>query len=204
VRGGRFWAYVGAVLGAGASVAANVAHSFVPPVGAGMAWRPPAGAVIGAMLWPIFLLVAVEILSRVDWPTGPVWICVRWIGLLPVACVAALVSYRHMSGLLTAWHEDYLTAMVGPLAVDGLMVMATAALVATRPVPDPDSTAEAIAESTDPTLSRLLRAIADQELLARPSAEAIRKHLGIAAARARALRDILRGPNPTGPVEEAA
>lgn len=31
---GRVWAYVGAVLGGTVSIAANVAHSYVPPDGA--------------------------------------------------------------------------------------------------------------------------------------------------------------------------
>jgi hypothetical protein len=31
---GRGWAYVGAVLGGSVSIAANVAHSYVPPTGA--------------------------------------------------------------------------------------------------------------------------------------------------------------------------
>jgi hypothetical protein len=164
-----------------------------------VAWRPPVGAVIGATFWPTALLVAVEILTRVDWPDLPRWVALRYGGLVPVTGVAAFVSYRHMAALLTAWHEDPMTAMLGPLAVDGLMVMATAALLATRPVVDPAP----VTESADPTLSRLLQAIRDGQLPARPSGEAIRRHLGIASARARALRDTLRSPDPTGPVEEA-
>ena len=163
-----------------------------------MAWRPPAGAVIGATWWPTALLVAIEILARVDWPDRRRWVALRYGGLVPVAAVAALVSYRHMAGLLTAWGEDAITAVVGPLAVDGLMVMATAALLATRPAPDPTPTAE----STDPTLARLLQAIRDQDLPDRPSAEAIRRHLGIGATRARALRDHLRVGSSPVPVED--
>jgi hypothetical protein len=56
--------------------------------------------VVGAIVWPVFLFVAVEILARVVWPHGWSWGFVRWAGLLPVAGVAAFVSYRHMSGLL--------------------------------------------------------------------------------------------------------
>jgi hypothetical protein len=189
---GRPWAYLGAILGALVSVAANVAHTFVPPPGAGVAWRPPAGAVLGATWWPTALLVAVEILARVDWPDERRWIVLRYGGLVPVAGVAAFVSYRHMAGLLASWHEDPVTAMVGPLAVDGLMVMATAALLATRPALDPES----IAAAADPIRTRLTQAIAEGLLPARPSAEAIRKALRIGAGRARALRDELRRPDP--------
>src|SRR5205814_2135801 len=49
----------------------------------------------------------------------------------PVALVAAFVSYRHLSGLLAHYGEEPLAAWTGPLAVDGLMVVATGALIAT-------------------------------------------------------------------------
>jgi hypothetical protein len=60
------------------------------------------GAVIGATFWPTALLVAVEILTRVDWPDLPRWVALRYGGLVPVTGVAAFVSYRHMAALLTA------------------------------------------------------------------------------------------------------
>lgn len=190
---GRGWAYAGAVAGAAVSLAANVAHAFVPPAGA-MAWSPPAGAVISAAWWPIALLIALEILIRVDWPDGWQWVLGRYAGLAPVAAVAAVVSYRHLSGLLASYGtEDTVTRTIGPLAIDGLMVMATLALMASRPAPVPDP----IATEPDPIRARLLQAIAAAELPARPSADAIRRHLKIGAATARRLRDSLR----TGAVE---
>lgn len=127
---GRGWAYGGAGLGGAVSVAANVAHSYLPPAGAPAGWRPELGAVLGAVFWPVALFVAVEIFARVSWPAGKRWVALRFLGLLPVALVAAVVSYRHLSGLLTHYREDGLTAVIGPLAVDGLMVMATGALIA--------------------------------------------------------------------------
>jgi hypothetical protein len=128
---GRGWAYAGALLGAGVSVAANVAHSYVPPAAAGPGWSPHTGAVVGAVFWPVALLVAIEVLARVPWPNAARWTVVRFGGLGPVALVAAVVSYRHLSGLLSYYGEDGITSTVGPLAVDGLMVMATGALLAT-------------------------------------------------------------------------
>lgn len=130
---GRGWAYAGAILGGAVSVAANVAHSYVPPEAG---WRaaaggPEPGAVGAAVFWPVALLVAVEILARIPWPDGWRWTAVRFGGLLPVALVAAFVSYQHLSGLLGHYGEDPVTSHVGPLAVDGLMVLATAALLAT-------------------------------------------------------------------------
>jgi len=128
---GRGWAYLGITLGGLVSIAANVAHSYVPPTGVSPGWTPPAGAVVSAFFWPIFLFVALEILARTRWPKGWGWYALRFLGLLPVAIVAGVVSYRHLAGLLAFYGEDPLTATIGPLAVDGLMVVATGALIAT-------------------------------------------------------------------------
>ena len=125
---GRGWAYVGAIGGGAVSIAANIAHSFLPPGGANPGWHPEPGAVIGAVVWPVFLFIAVEIFIRTAWPTGWSWHLVRWAGLLPVAGVAAFVSYRHLSGLLAHYGEEPVICIIGPLAVDGLMVMAAGAL----------------------------------------------------------------------------
>lgn len=128
---GRGWAYTSAILGGLVSVVANIAHSFVPPANATTGWRPEIGAVIGAMMWPVLLFLAIETLARTPWPHGLNWHLVRWLGLLPVALVAAFVSYRHLSGLLAHYGEEPLVVRLGPLAVDGLMAMATGALIAT-------------------------------------------------------------------------
>ncbi len=147
---GRGWAYIGAALGGTASIAANVAHSYVPPAGALAGWTPQTGAVVGAVFWPVALFVVTEILARVVWPSGRGWMVVRFGGLLPVALVAALVSYKHLAGLLLSYGEDAVTAHLGPLAVDGLMVMATGALLATarRTTAVTEEEAPAVAEVT--------------------------------------------------------
>jgi len=119
---GSRWAYVGAGLGVVASVAANIAHALIPG-------QHHAGAVLGAAFWPLALVVALEILTRVEWPDSRRWDVLRWGGLLPVALVAAIVSYRHLSGLLAYWGEDPVTVAIGPLVVDGLMVLASGALL---------------------------------------------------------------------------
>src|SRR5690606_39119284 len=127
---GRGWAYAGAIGGGAVSIAANVAHSFLPPDDAPQGWTPETGAVIGAVVWPVFLFIAVEIFVRNIWPKGWSWVLLRWVGLLPVAGVAAFVSYRHLSGLLAHYGEEPIICIIGPLAVDGLMIMSTGALYA--------------------------------------------------------------------------
>lgn len=127
---GRGWAYTGAILGGLISIAANVAHSFVAPPGAPANWAPKPGAVIGSTFWPILLFIGIEILARVRWPQGFWFTVLRFGGLLPVAGIAGIVSWRHLRALLLFYGEDEIVAFLGPLAVDGLMVMATAALFA--------------------------------------------------------------------------
>lgn len=128
---GRGWAYTGAILGGAVSIVANIAHSYVPPTGAPTDWTPQKGAVTGSVVWPVILFFAVEILARVKWPNGQWWAVLRFGGFLPIAFVAGFVSYRHLSALLVFYGEDPLTAVIGPIAIDGLMVMATGALIVT-------------------------------------------------------------------------
>jgi len=139
---GRGWAYTGLVLGGTVSIAANIAHSFIPPTDSPAAWAPEPGAVVSAIVWPVFLFIAIEILARTAWPAGKAWRALRWGGLLPVALLAAFVSYRHLSGLLDHYGEEPLVVVFGPLAVDGMMAMATGALIATgrRRTPTPTPT----------------------------------------------------------------
>jgi hypothetical protein len=82
-------------------------------------------------------LLALEVLTRVQWPAGFWWWgFARYVGIGAVASVAAVLSYRHMAGLLTSWGEDWWNAHLGPLAVDGLMLIAATALLAiSRPKP---------------------------------------------------------------------
>ncbi|MEV5767160.1 hypothetical protein AB0L34_21725 [Micromonospora sp. NPDC052213] len=164
-RPSRGWSYLGLILGGLVSVAANIAHSFIAPDGAPENWSPEPGAVVSSIVWPLFLFIAIEILARTPWPTGWGWNVLRWVGLPPVALVAAFVSYRHLSGLLDHYNEETLVVWFGPLAVDGLMLMATAALLATGkrttrpidPVPALVPATRAEASSSDIPASPLVR-----------------------------------------------
>lgn len=137
-RGARAVAWLAFVVGIAASVAANVAHAFyATPAqldawqrqGGVGEWHPEPGSIVAAGFWPLALLLAVEVLSRVRWQPGAWWALARYGGLLLVALVAAVLSYRHMAGLLTVYGEDSLSAHLGPLAVDGLMVLSGFALL---------------------------------------------------------------------------
>ncbi|MFI7069511.1 helix-turn-helix domain-containing protein [Micromonospora sediminicola] len=121
---GRGWAYAGAILGGAASVAANVAHSYIGP-------DPSALEVAFSIFWPSALFVCVEVLARVAFPRGFGYAALRFVGVSLVALVAAIVSYRHLSGLFEHYGEDPVTVTIGPLAIDGLLAVCSAALILT-------------------------------------------------------------------------
>jgi hypothetical protein len=120
---GKAWARFGFGFGVSASLAANVADVLIRP-------HEPIGGVLSAAYWPLALLVALEVIARVSWPVGRKWWALRYGGLTTVAAIAAILSYRHMVGLLGYYGEDSFSADIGPLAVDGLMVVCSAALLA--------------------------------------------------------------------------
>jgi hypothetical protein len=124
-RGASGVAWLAFGLGIIISVSANVGHIW-------FVTKPSAEAMVSAMVfaafWPIALAVAVEVLSRVTWPAA-----FRWPGLLGtvlVGGVALVVSYRHMNGLLLYFGEAELSAALGPIGVDGLLIVGGFALLA--------------------------------------------------------------------------
>jgi len=124
-RGASGVAWLAFGLGIIISVSANVGHIwFVSKPSAEAMWS----AMVFAAFWPVALAVAVEVLSRVSWPAG-----LRWPGLLGtmlVGGVALVVSYRHMNGLLIYFGESWLSAALGPIGVDGLLIVGGFALLA--------------------------------------------------------------------------
>lgn len=125
-RGAAATAWLALVLGIGASVGANILHTLTV-IGSGGGGLPQ---VAGAAFWPVALVVAIEVMARVRWPQSVGYALVRFAGVGAVAIVAAVVSYRHMSGLLAYWGEDPLSAHLGPIAVDGLVTVGALALLA--------------------------------------------------------------------------
>lgn len=121
--GGRVWAYVGTVIGAGLSIWANVEHSYVPPKGAPETWSPETGSIIFSVFWPICTIIVLELISHAVVLRGWRWAGVRYGALLPVAVVSGVVSYVHISALLKHYGNEKIVYQLGPLAVDGLMVL---------------------------------------------------------------------------------
>lgn len=127
---GRVVAWSGFVFGSVMSIAANVLHTWLPAAYQPPGWSPALAAQIGAAVWPIGLLLSVEVLSRVRWPRARLWTLARFGGTGAVALGSATISYGHLRDVLLAWQYDPLAAAVGPLALDGLMVISGFALLA--------------------------------------------------------------------------
>ncbi len=207
---GRRFAYAGVCLGLAVSVWANIADAMVKPETlparwpAGKAWHADPGAIGTAAFWPLALFLALEVLSRTSWGTGRGLLVAR-AGVGLVAVVAAVVSYLHLHGLLgDVYGQPAVPALIGPLAIDGLMAVSAAALLAGGHPPteqggelevQADAPTEAPVrvvaaariprqEATVPVLDRARAAIAAGDLPAAPSGNALRKHLGIGATRA--------------------
>ncbi|MFC3892107.1 DUF2637 domain-containing protein [Lentzea rhizosphaerae] len=128
--GGRLVSWVGFVFGSIMSVAANVLHTWLPAAGMAPGWTPGIASQVGAAVWPIGLLLSVEVLSRVQWQTGFWWSLARYGGAGTVALGSAVISYGHLRDVLAAWGYGTLAAHVGPLVLDGLMVISGFALLA--------------------------------------------------------------------------
>jgi hypothetical protein len=140
--GGQLVAWTGFVFGSVMSIAANVLHAWLPADQHPPGWTPPLTTQIGAAVWPIGLLISVEVLSRVAWPAGWQWALARYGGAGTVALGSAIISYGHLHGLLQAWGYGWLGSAVGPLVLDGLMTVSGFALLAQSAMPATDATPE--------------------------------------------------------------
>lgn len=138
---GQLVAWLGFAFGAFVSIAANVMHALIPRPPDGLSeeaakawtapedWAPDMVAVYGAAVWPLMLLLAVEVMSRVRWAEGWGWSLARYGGVGTVGLGSAIISYGHIRDVLLAWHYGDLGAHIGPLVVDGLMVISGFALL---------------------------------------------------------------------------
>lgn len=119
-------AYLSLLVGAGLSVAGNLADTYrvrgdlVDAVDIALAIGPPLAT----------LLVAELFVSQ--WPRAWSLQAVRWGGTITVGSLAMVVSWLHLSELLAARGQTALVAILWPLAIDGLAIMAMAKLLAMR------------------------------------------------------------------------
>lgn len=136
--GARFVAWAGFIFGAAVSVIANILHAWIPPVlpeGGdpikwAAEWAPSFAEQAYGAAFPLILLLSVEGVARIPWPRGIGWVAVRVIGGAVVALGSGVISYSHLHDLLTSFRYDWLSAAVGPLVIDGLMLVCGFGLLA--------------------------------------------------------------------------
>jgi len=85
----------------------------------------------GAAVWPILAFRAIEILIRMLWERRFSHYLTRALILIP-GIPAIIVSYAHQYSLLIAMGETGIVPIVGPIAIDGLMIGCTLAILVTR------------------------------------------------------------------------
>jgi hypothetical protein len=119
--------WTGFAFGAAISIAANWFHTWLPAATDG---PPGLAPQIGAAVWPVALIFAVEVLARVRWPRGAWWGIPRYLGTGIVAAGSWLISYGDVRDVLLAWHYQPAAAAFGPLVLDGLMIVCALALLA--------------------------------------------------------------------------
>jgi hypothetical protein len=127
--GARLVAWAGFLFGTVVSVGFNVLAAFLVPEDAAAGWRPDVWTILGAAVWPLALLISIELLARVPWPETPMAKVIRYGAMTVVALFAAAISYQHIRSVLLAWRYNELSSGVGPLVIDGLMVLAGYAMV---------------------------------------------------------------------------
>ena len=127
LRPGHGWAYFGVLVGLAASITGNVAHTYLADSDISLQLRVPL-----AVLWPVMLLIGIEVLTRVDWTKNWRHWFARLLLVGPVALVSAFVSYLHLFHLMDLAGETELAMYAGPLAVDGTLFGCTVALLVTR------------------------------------------------------------------------
>lgn len=157
-RLGKFWtdavAYVALAIGAGLSIAGNVADTFRTR-GQDM----DVLDIVMAVSWPALVILMVEIFVSTRW-TGLEWPMqwLRWIGTLAIGGMAMRVSWVHLNDLMASRGQKADVAILGPLAIDALAIMATALILAGRRTVATVSTVQA----ADMDTSAPVRTVADE------------------------------------------
>ena len=131
-RIGKFWtdavAYIALTLGSGVSIAGNVADTY----------RTRGAATDGldlflAAFWPATVVLTVELFVNKRWLNlaWPMQV-LRWTGCVAIGGMAMRVSWVHLNDLMASRGQKADVAILGPLAIDALAIMATALILAGR------------------------------------------------------------------------
>lgn len=128
---GKLWtgavAYVSLGVGAGLSMAGNLADTY----------RTRGAATdtldeVMAIGWPALVILAIEMFVSPRWSAKTMFQVWRWVGCLAVGGMAMIVSWTHLHGLMASRGQLDIVAILGPLAIDGMAIMATGLILSTR------------------------------------------------------------------------
>lgn len=126
IENGSKWARAGLVFGVIASVAGNVSNACLTQSQASIILRVPL-----AVVWPVALFLAVEVLVRNRAARGPL-ARIGQAGLLSVTVPTAITSFVNLHALMIKAGEPGMAQLTGPLAIDGLMLGCTVMMLAAR------------------------------------------------------------------------
>jgi hypothetical protein len=128
---GKLWtgavAYVSLGVGAGLSVAGNLADTYRT--------RGAATDTLDQVMaagWPVLVLLAIEMFVSPRWSDKRMFQVWRWTGCLAVGGMAMVVSWTHLHDLMASRGQMAVVAILGPLAIDGMAIMATGLILSTR------------------------------------------------------------------------
>ncbi len=126
------------------SIVANVTHAILAQSEITLWLRIPGG-----VLWPVLTFLAIEIIVRTVWEQRFTHYLSRTFVLGP-AIPALIISYNHQYDLMRMMGETRFLSALAPLAIDGLMIGCTLALLFTAervaPLAAPAEAAEVEAE----------------------------------------------------------
>ncbi len=123
---GQKWARGGLIFGILASVIGNVANACLTDTPVSLWLRVPL-----AVVWPIGMFLAIEVLVRNRHVSGPL-ARIGQSALLTVSIPTAVTSFVNLHGLMIKANEPGIAQLSGPLAIDGLMLGCTVMLLAAR------------------------------------------------------------------------
>ncbi len=124
---GQGWARAAVAVGAVLSVAGNVTETVLTDSAVALAIR----ITIAAFL-PVIVFIAVEVFVRVAWRRTLLDFVGRAMLILLPSFGAAYVSFGHLFSLSRMSGADDVAASANALAIDGLMIGGTVALLAIR------------------------------------------------------------------------
>lgn len=120
-------AYLSLLVGAGLSVAGNLADTYrTRGAATGMLDQALAAA------WPVLVLLAVHMFVNPNWSQRIMFQVWRWVGVLAIGGMAMVVSWTHLHDLMASRGQLAIVAILGPLAIDGMAIMATGLILSTR------------------------------------------------------------------------